>query len=174
MQYAEQGSFSFYDEPCAIRIRGDLEALIREFPSKELQPVADEPVYLKTDELLVTEEALTLWKKFRDLLGDMKLIYLPSQLSELVRYNSEFDSLDTHLDYGDEKATALGAAILKSQPFFEATLFGLSDDAPENESYGSFEQSLITHRRRSPLPKGIEILGGMPIPAMAGAHSNGR
>lgn len=147
-QFAEQGSFSLYDEPCAIRLKGDLEAIICEFPCKQL-PVPCNPLYIKTDELLVSEEALGLWKAFRELLGEVKLRYLPSQLTELIRYNSDFDRGDEHFDYGDEAIARIDASLREKEPVFEAILFSLTDEAQEDEGSVRFTRSLIAQRRRS-------------------------
>jgi hypothetical protein len=165
-------SFAFYDNPCALALKGDLESLIRKFPlgtlaseiiesisCKDHGQAPCDPVYLKADELLVSENALMLWENFRKLLGKVELIYLPSQLSELVRYNSDFDSSDKHINYGDEKAAEIDAAL--HDPLFEASLFRPLDHIEEDERYGRFERSFITQRRRLRPARFIEH---MPLP----------
>lgn len=181
---AEQCSFALYDNPCALHLKGDLEILIREFPfgtltseivaavsCKDPHPAPCDPLYVKADELLVSETALMLWKGFRTLLGKVKLIYLPSQLSELVRYGSDLDSSDEHLDYGDEKAGNIAAALDISEPLFEAILFRHIEEADEDEGYIRFERSFIAQRRRLPSMGFAETF---TTPALAGARSNGR
>ena len=180
----DQGSFLLYDEPCAIRLKGDLEALIRDFPfgtiaaeivaaiSCKGEPSTPcDPLYVKSDELLVSEEALVLWKGFRQLLGKAKLLYLPSQLSELVRYDSDFDSFgDQHFDYGDETVeAAIDIPLSEREACFEATLFNLTDEVETSPM--RFRQSFISQRRRSQPTPGI-LLG---IPGFVGreVYTNG-
>jgi hypothetical protein len=156
-----------YDSPCAIRLKGDLEALIRDFPfgtltaeiikaisCKEHPPAPCDPLYVKADELMVSETALALWNEFRQGLGKVKLIYLPSQLSEMVRYDSDFDSFgDDYLNYGDEEVMLnVDAPLSESEACFEAVLFSLTDGAEEEGAF-RVRQSLITQKRRYNRPQ---------------------
>lgn len=183
---AEQCSFALYDSPCALHLKGDLEVLIREFPfgtltseiiaavsCKDPHPAPCDPLYVKADELLVSEAALMSWKGFRELLGKVKLIYLPSQLSELVRYNSDFDSSDEHVDYGDDKASKIDTSLYVCEPLFEAVLFTLSDGTEEDEECDRFERSFIAQRRRLQPARVLFESGGTPITTLAGVYSNG-
>ena len=171
-------SFTLYDDPCALQIKGNLEALVRDFPfgtltSEIIESVSCkngpcDPVYVKADEVLVSETALTLWKDFRRLLGKVKLIYLPSQLSELVRYNSDFDCEDEHINYGDEKSTKIDTALYVTDPLFDAALFRPSDGIEEDDVYSRFERSFIAQRRRVKPARFVEH-----TPMLAFAATNG-
>ena len=162
VSFTEVASVSIYEQPCVLCLRGNLEVLLREFPfAKEMFDFCqDKQVYFKSDELLVTEAGLALWKTFRErFLRDLKLVYLPSQLSELVRYSPDFEIRDNHIDYGDcvlEKFDAFFKC--KPDPAWDATFFlgtcqEESCEKVERAGEGRlYQRSLISQRRRETAP----------------------